>query len=288
MKKLFLIILIGLTLCSCKEQVQRTYDSSAVNTLDDQGVFLPFELHSYGYLLADLKDFTILYKEHADEKIYPASLTKILTMSTVLSLFDDLEDTSYVTNEQVQRLIYEDASLAYIQRDYLYSIKDLLYALVLPSGADAAVALENYFLLHGLDLVEEMNSHAEELGCTSSHFVNTTGLHDDDHYSSLDDMFLIAMDALQYEEGRKILTSLKYELQDGLKVYSTVGYILNNETQVLGGKTGYTPEAGQNIMVLYRYHNMPYILITCGAPGSAAKRKYYHYEDALKIFSQLY
>ena len=289
MKKLFLIILIGIMLCCCsKETVIRTYDSSEINTLDDQAEFLPFDLHSYGYLLVDLCDFTILYSEHAEEKIYPASLTKILTMSTVLSCFDDMYDTSYVTGEQVQHMIWEDASLAYIQKDYLYTLNDLFYALVLPSGADAAVALENYFLLHGMDLVDEMNRHAQEIGCRSSHFVNTTGLHDDDHYSSLNDIYLIVMDALQYEEGRKVLTSLSHKLEDGLTVYSTVGRTLNRDTQILGGKTGYTPEAGQNILILYRYHSKPFLLITCGAPGSTAQRKYYHYEDALQIFSQLY
>ncbi|MBQ6559583.1 MAG: D-alanyl-D-alanine carboxypeptidase [Erysipelotrichaceae bacterium] len=274
-------------LCSCQKNL-RTYDPSEINVLDDKAEILPFGVHSYGYLLVDLTDFDILYSDHNNEKIYPASLTKVLTMDTVLSLFEDLDDTSFVTYEQVEAMIREDASLAYIRRDYVYSLRDLLYALILPSGADAAVALENYFKMHGLDLVDEMNKHALELGCTSSHFMNTTGLHDDNHYSSLDDLYLIVMDTLNYKEGRKVLTSLEYEMEDGQMMYSSVGNVLNHDTQVLGGKTGYTPEAGQNILVLYRYHNKPYLLLTCGAPGSLAERKFYHYEDALEIFGKLY
>ncbi len=286
MKRIYIFILL-LMLCSCSKEL-RTCDPSNINVLDDKAEFLPFTIHSYGYLLVDLKDFDILYSDHNDEIIYPASLTKVLTMSTVLSRFEDLDDTSFVTYEQVEAMIREDASLAYIQRDYVYSLRDLLYALVLPSGADAAVALENYFKMHGLDLVEEMNRHAEELGCHSSHFMNTTGLHDDNHYSSLDDLYLIVMDALNYEEGRKVLTSLSHVMEDGLIMYSSVGNVQNRNTKVLGGKTGYTPEAGQNILVLYRYRNMPYLLLTCGAPGSLAERKFYHYEDALEIFGKLY
>lgn len=286
MKRIYIFILL-LMLCSCSKEL-RTCDPSNINVLDDKAEFLPFAIHSYGYLLVDLKDFDILYSDHNDEIIYPASLTKVLTMSTVLSRFEDLNDTSFVTYEQVEAMIREDASLAYIQRDYVYSLRDLLYALILPSGADAAVALENYFKMHGLDLVEEMNRHAEELGCHSSHFMNTAGLHDDNHYSSLDDLYLIVMDALNYEEGRKVLTSLSHVMEDGLIMYSSVGNVQNRNTKVLGGKTGYTPEAGQNILVLYRYRNMPYLLLTCGAPGSLAERKFYHYEDALEIFGKLY
>ncbi len=286
MKRIYIFILLIL-LCSCQREL-RTYDSSRINVLEDKSERLPFDIHSYGYLLVDLADFDILYSEHSDEKIYPASLTKVLTMDTVLHLFEDLDDSSFVTNAQVEAMIREDASLAYIQRDYVYSLRDLLYALVLPSGADAAVALENYFKMHGLDLVEEMNRRAEELGCTSSHFMNTTGLHDDNHYSSLDDLYRIVMDTLEHEEGRKVLTSLQHEMEDGLVMHSSVGNVLNHDTQVLGGKTGYTPEAGQNILVLYRYHDKPYLLLTCGAPGSLAERKFYHYEDALEIFGKLY
>ncbi len=286
MKRIYIFILLIL-LCSCQREL-RTYDSSKINVLEDKSERLPFDIHSYGYLLVDLADFDILYSEHSDEKIYPASLTKVLTMDTVLHLFEDLDDSSFVTNAQVEAMIREDASLAYIQRDYVYSLRDLLYALVLPSGADAAVALENYFKMHGLDLVEEMNRRAEELGCSSSHFMNTTGLHDDNHYSSLDDLYRIVMDTLEHEEGRKVLTSLQHEMEDGLMMYSSVGGALNHDTQVLGGKTGYTPEAGQNILVLYRHHNKPFLLLTCGAPGSLAERKFYHYEDALEIFGKLY
>ena len=286
MKRIYIFILLIL-LCSCQREL-RTYDSSRINVLEDKSERLPFDIHSYGYLLVDLADFDILYSEHSDEKIYPASLTKVLTMDTVLHLFEDLDDSSFVTNAQVEAMIREDASLAYIQRDYVYSLRDLLYALVLSSGADAAVALENYFKMHGLDLVEEMNRRAEELGCTSSHFMNTTGLHDDNHYSSLDDLYRIVMDTLEHEEGRKVLTSLQHEMEDGLVMHSSVGNVLNHDTQVLGGKTGYTPEAGQNILVLYRYHDKPYLLLTCGAPGSLAERKFYHYEDALEIFGKLY
>ncbi len=286
-KKISIIISIIL-LCSCQKETVFEYDSSWINRLDDVSEEFSFDLHSRGYMIVDLADFDIVYAENEKERIYPASLTKVLTMDAVLHLADDLDDVSTVTYQQVEQLIYEDASLAFIQRDYPYTLRDLLYALVLPSGADAALALENYFSERGIDLVEKMNEIAGSLGCSDSHFVNTTGLHDDDHYTTIDDLYLIVMDTLHYEEGRKILTTLEYTLQDGLKIDTGIGHLRNDSTDVLGGKTGYTPEAGQNLIVLYRHGSRPYLLLTVNAPGSNPRKQFWHFEDALKIFEMLY
>lgn len=287
MKRKVLIFLLILLLCSCRKE-QTPFDSKYINRLTDHSRQLPFTIHSRGYLIVDLADFDILYAENNDRRIYPASLTKVLTLDAVLHLADDLDDVSYVTNQQVEDLIVEDASLAYIQRDYPYSLKDLLYALNLPSGADAALALENYFNARGIDLVEEMNRLAESLGCRDSHFVNTTGLHDDDHYTTLDDMFLIVMDTLTFTEGRKVLTTLNYRMEDDLRISTGIRNTYNYKTHVLGGKTGYTPEAGQNIIILYRHRSRPYVLLTCNAMGSYLYDQYWHFDDALKIFDELY
>ena len=209
-------------------------------------------------------------------------------MDTVLSLFEDLDDTSFVTYEQVEAMIREDASLAYIRRDYVYSLRDLLYALILPSGADGAVALENCFQEKGMDLVEEMNALAQSLGCRSTHFVNPTGLHDPDHCTSLHDLFLIITDVLRYEEGRKILETVEYTLEDGLKVESTLKPLCEMETAILGGKTGYTPEAGQSILVLFRNNNRSYLLLLGNAMGSYTRKEYWHFEDTVHIFEALF
>ena len=285
-KKIILIITL-LFISSCAKA--STYiDTSEINRFDDVSKEFDFPIHSYGYMLVDLADFDILYAENNDVRIYPASLTKVMTLDTVLHLADDLNDHSSVTYQQVEDLIREDASLAYIERDYPYTLRDLLYALNLPSGADAAVALENYFNSKGIDLVEQMNILAESLGCQDTHFVNTTGLHDNDHYTSINDLYKIVMDTLSFEEGRRILTTLDCYLSDGTRVTSGIRNVYNYRTKVLGGKTGYTDEAGQNIIILYRYRGKPYVLITVNAMGSLAEKKFWHFDDALDIFEHLY
>ena len=268
--------------------VFKSADTSSINVMTDRAGTFDFDIHSRGYLLVDLSDFEILYARNNDIPIFPASLTKVMTMDTVLNLAEDLDDVSYVADDQVEDLIREDASLAYIQRDYDYTLRDLLYALILPSGADAALALENYFAYRGIDLVEQMNIHAAELGCTNTHFVNTTGLHDDDHYTSLNDLFRVVMDVLKYPEGRKLMSTLFYTMEDDTRITTGIRMVANRKTVVRGGKTGYTPEAGENIIVLYRCKGRSYVLLLCNAMGSYLKDQYWHFDDTLKIFDELY
>ena len=287
MRKIISLIACIFLLCSCSEDVL-LLDTSNINQIKDRSEEFDFRIHSNAYMLVDLSNFIVQYKYRADNKIYPASLTKVVTLDVVLNLAESLDDLSYVTYNQVEALIREDASLAYIQRDYEYTLRDLLYALILPSGADGAVALENYFTDRGMDLVEEMNRQCEKLGCSNSHFVNTTGLHEDDHYTSLSDLFLVVMDVLKFEEGRQIMESLYHTLEDGTKLATSVRVAQNSKTKVLGGKTGYTPEAGQNLIVLYKSKGRSYVLLIANAYGSYINDEYWHFEDAFNIFEHLY
>ena len=287
MKKILLIVMSIILLSSCSEK-DFVLDTSHINEMKDVHDEFDFKIHSNAYMVVDLSDFEIQYAYRNDHKIFPASLTKVVTMDTVLNLVDDLDETSYVTYQQVEDLIKEDASLAYIQRDTDYTMRDLLYALMLPSGADGALALENYFTDRGMNLIDEMNRHCEEIGCTNSNFVNSTGLHDNNHYTSLNDLFLVVMDVLKYEEGREIIESLYHTLDDGLELAAGVRATRNRKTSVLGGKTGFTPEAGQNIIVLYRCEGKSYVLLTANAYGDYYNGEYWHFEDALSIFDHLY
>lgn len=288
LKKLVLISVILIILAGCGQE-RFDLDTSEINAWDDISEEFDGDLHSGEYMVIDMSDFNILYKKDSDKRIYPASLTKLVTMDAVLHLCDDLYEYSYVTDDQVRYLIQEDASLAYIQRDYPYTLRDLLYGLVLPSGADAAFALENYFDDKGIDLVDEMNILCEELGCTNTTFTNTTGLHDDDHMTSLDDLFLVVMDILKNEEGRKLLETLHYTMEDGTIVYTTLGVAFRpHEFLVLGGKTGYTPEAGQNIIALCKDRGKSYLVMMANAYGNYSLKQYWHYDDVETFFDQLH
>ena len=287
--KFVILISIILIASSCQKAEELfVAQIDDINVFQNNAVQLNLDLHSNEYLLADLSEHEILYENLCDLTIYPASLTKVMTMDTVLHHVSDLGERSSISYAQINALIAEDASIAYLKSDYEYTIEDLLYALILPSGADGAVALENCFQEKGMDLVDEMNSLAESLGCKSTHFVNPTGLHDPEHYTSLHDLFLIITDVLRYEEGRKILETVEYTLEDGLKVESTLKPLCEMETAILGGKTGYTPEAGQSILVLFRDSNRSYLLLLGNAMGSHVRKEYWHFEDTVHIFEALF
>lgn len=287
MKKLLILLVLLFTLCSCSKGER--FNSSSINVIKDIGEKeFDFDIHATSYYLIDLTDFEVLYKHNFDKKILPASLTKLFTMDTVLSRVSDLEDTSLMTYDDFLYLISEDSSLAGMYADRDYTIKDLLYALILPSGGDAAIALSNYFTRNGMDLVEEINKRCKELGCNNSNFTNSIGLHDDNLYTTIQDINTVVMDLLEYETGREILTSLTYNLSDGVRVGSTTRFADNEYAEVLGGKTGYTPESGQSIAVFYRQNFHSYMLILTNAMGKPSQKEYFHYEDCQKIFENLY
>lgn len=287
MKKILIVFLL-LMLSACSRHAF-SINTDNVNVMDYETQEIDDALHSAEYLVIDMSDCDYLYAKNADARMYPASLTKLVTMDAVLNLSEDLSDHSSVTYDQVEALIDEDASLAYIQRDYPYTLSDLLYGLILPSGADAALALENYYDSLGISLVDEMNTLCQELGCTMTHFTNSTGLHDDDHYTCLNDLYLVVRDILKFEKGREILNSLSHTLEDGTVVRTTMGVAYRDlDFVILGGKTGYTPEAGQNIITLCKDKGRSYLVMTGNAYGNYSENQYWHYDDVVKIFEYMH
>lgn len=288
MKKI-VTLFICLLLCGCNYKNDKCVDINSINNFNyDELDSFDFDLHSNEYLLVRMSDLSVLYAKNEDLKMYPASLTKLMTLDTVLYLEKDLNNYSSISYSQLIDLINDDASLAGLKTDYEYTLNELLYALILPSGGDAAVALENYFSNQGINLIEEMNKRLKDLNCTNTNFVNTTGLHDNNHYSTLNDLFKIIMDVLSYPEGRKILETTSYKMSDGNSLHSSTHFIRSKDTTVLGGKTGYTTESGQSVIILYRNNNRSYILMLANAMGNPYDKQYWHFSDAMEILNNLY
>lgn len=287
MKKI-LVLLICLLLCSCEAKTfNHNYDDiheidySSAKTFD-------FDIRSNEYMLVNLSEFKVEYCKDNDLRIYPASLTKLMTLDTVLNTFDDLSVTSSISNEQIIDLINQDASLASLQADYEYTLYDLLYGLMLPSGADAAIALENYFIENNLNLMEQMKLQLDKLNCNDTNFVNSTGLHDDNHYTTLNDLLKILLDVLSFESGREILETVNYLSEDHILFRSALQLINVDGVKVLGGKTGYTDESGQSVIVLYKANNRSYALFLANAMADSYYKQRYHIDDAMEIMNQLY
>ncbi len=294
-KRLFKVLLIGLLLCSYTPvntySEEETANESIINEIDYKDISeLNLDLYSNGYLLIRLNDFKALFGKNYMDKFYPASLTKVVTLNTVVKNVDDFSDTSSLSASDYEDLINQNASMAGLSIDKEYSIDDLLYALVLPSGADAGKALENYFKKQDKDLVTMINDNVKSLGAGESHFTNTTGLHDDDLYTTLKDYASIVVDTLNYPKGKDVLKVFSYKLDDSTNVKSTLSSLSEiDNVKIYGGKTGFTDEAGENIMILYSYKNRSYLLILANAPGNPyIENQKYHFSDVKTILEYLY
>ena len=127
------------------KQIEFKVEDLNINEIDhSEAKTFDFDLASKSYLLMRLNDFKVLYQKNNDTELYPASLTKVLTMDTILDITSSINETATFSNRQREELIEDNASIAYLEPNEDYTIEELLYALILPSGADAAVSLENY------------------------------------------------------------------------------------------------------------------------------------------------
>lgn len=289
-----LLLLISICLCLTLAFMVFSYETKSIeinpdeiNNIDYSNMRkLDLELSSDKYLLIRLNDFEVLYGDKIAERFYPASLTKVVTMDALLHNVDDVSVSSSYSSLQYNELIAQNASIAGLSVNKEYTLEELLYALILPSGADAAVALENYCSDNNIDLIEEMNKLSKELELQDSLFTNTTGLHDDNLYTTLEDYTSLIIDTLKYDTGKKVLKSLVHYGDSGTLQSSLYSLYNNGYVNVLGGKTGFTYEAGLNLAVLYEHDNRSYLLLLANADGEYAMHN--NIRDALKVFEHLY
>ncbi|MBR1822868.1 MAG: D-alanyl-D-alanine carboxypeptidase [Ruminococcus sp.] len=207
-------------------------------------------------------------------RMYPASLTKVMTLIVAVENIEDLRDTVRITDKMVTPYIEQDASRAGFLPGETPSIKDLLYGMILNSGADAAAAVAKYVAGSEEKFVRLMNDKAEEMGLYATHFTNVTGLHDPHHYSTAEDMAMILEYAIGNRTCKKILSAVEYEYSateqnpEGLTFASTLFSRMYGDemegVKVLGGKTGYTDKAGNCIESFANVGGETYILVLCG------------------------
>ncbi|APM37280.1 D-alanyl-D-alanine carboxypeptidase family protein [Clostridium kluyveri] len=256
----------------------------------------PDKLNSSNVILIRLKDHAILMQKNSEEKIYPASLTKIMTAIVAIENLPNLKEEIRLTNSTFQGLYEADASMTGFQPGEKVSAIDLLYGALLPSGAESCIGLANQIVGSEQGFVKMMNQKAVELGMDNTHFENVTGLHNENHYTTVKDLAILLSYALQNDTFREIFTSYRHSTQptnkhpDGITFYSTMFEELNNQNiidgEILGGKTGYTDEAGLCLASLAKVGRQEYILISAGAKGDHHSEQY-NITDALAVYNSM-
>lgn len=257
---------------------------------------LASQLYSPVALLIDLESDQVLMDQLGDALIYPASMTKMMTVLLGLEIATDLDAKVTIPPEIYADLYAQGASMAGFFAGETVTVRDLLYGVMLPSGAEAAISLATALAGSSEEFVALMNKKAQDLGMDQTHFVNTTGLHDDSHYTSAKDLAILVKYALNNPDFYQIFTSPTYTSTStdahpqGLVMQSTLFEKLGGQTlaqgQILGGKTGYTEPAGLCLASIAEIKGRRYLLITAGSQGDMTTQQF-HVTDALTVYNYL-
>ena len=190
----------------------------------------------------------VLYEKNADQKLYPASTTKIMTALVALEILDEIgADLKSRTSVPAEAMGIEGSS-AYLKEGEKITVEELMYAMMLRSGNDAATAVAICCGGSMEDFIERMNIKAQKLGCTSTHFVNPSGLSDPDHYTTARDLAIISRAAMEREDFRKIVSSSSWESETSDRVFANKNKTIQNYDGATGVKIGYTKASGRTLV----------------------------------------
>ncbi|WP_159649598.1 D-alanyl-D-alanine carboxypeptidase family protein [Erysipelothrix aquatica] len=252
--------------------------------------------YSTTYLLVNRDTGAILEQLNDEKLIHPASLTKIMTTFVALEMMDEnqLNETYTLTHDIFYDLVSLDASVAGFDAGETVKIIDILYGIMLPSGADATRAIANYISGSEDAFVRLMNQKAHELGLENTHFENTSGLDHPNHLTTAHDLQIILEAALKNSTFKKIFAASEY--QSSPTNYKESGYIwvdknlefangVDPQNPLTGTKSGYTELAGSALASTATVNGSSYMLISSGAPYTPFD--FYNVQDALKFYSQV-
>ena len=227
-------------------------------------------------LLFSLSDKKVLFAQSPFLRVYPAPLTKLVTAMIALE-YGNLSDVVTISEADVN--LEEGSQVCGFWAGDELTMNQLLHCLLVYSGNDAAMAIAEHVGGTIDNFVVMMNNYARDLGCTGTHFVNPSGLHDENHYTTPYDIYLMLKEAASHPEFTEIsqmgVYVVEYEHYEGTYVrtmleatdhYLTGEATLPKNISVLGGKTGTTDEAGNCLALLTQNaYGQPYISIIMGA-----------------------
>ena len=267
---------------------------------EDNAQSLPHtrEITAQRYFVYDTRTGQYLQqKGELDEKLYPASITKLLSVYVMLQYLDE---SDVVTVGDALTLVQPDSSLANLQEGDQLTVSQLVAAMMLPSGNDAAqtaAVATGRAIADNQDLtpteasqvfVKEMNAQAQALGMTGTHFANADGFHDDDHYTTMEDLRILAEKILADPTivSYTSRTEETVQLLEGEHTWKNTNFLLHSQSETyipatIGLKTGYTSAAGSCLMSAFFMEDRLLIIGVFGAPAHTDDR----YLDTVELFN---
>ena len=248
---------------------------------------LELNISSESAILYNLDSGEVLYEKNSDEVRQIASLTKIMTALVTIENVDNLDKQVILTKEDFAGLIEANAVQAGFTNGEVVTYKDLLYGLLLPSGADAAKAIARNVGGSEENFINKMNEKAKELNLKNTKFSTVIGLDDKNNYSTAKEVSIIFKEALKNKTFKEIITTKEYQTSDGKLTFKST--IQSNAKRyeidipyVLGGKTGTTSDAGLCLATIAKANDVNYMLVTLGALYD--KKAPHNIEDAKIVY----
>ena len=259
------------------------------NTTNDN-----LKIYSDAVILIENQTGKTLYEKNSEQKMYPASTTKILT--AILSIEKgNLNDKVTVSKTAIAQMKPGYTS-AYLSEGEIISVEDLLKVLLINSANDASNVLAEYISGSIDSFVTLMNEKSKELGCTNTHFVTTNGLHDDNHYTTAKDLAIIARYCMQNETFRKIVSMKKCVIpatnKSEERIYKNTNDLINPTSgyyypSCIGIKTGFTSEAKNCLISACSKNGLQVIAVVLGA-SITENHKSARYVDSKTLYDYTY
>lgn len=251
-----------------------------------------FDITAKAGMLVSMDTGEILYANNIDQKMYPASLTKIMTVTLMLESEKYDPAGKIAMTKEVQRLILGTGSaVSNFQIGEEITQLDLVYTVLMSSFGDCAYLAAIYYGGSVEGFVAQMNEKAAELGLKGTHYSNPVGLHEVENYTTARDVYTLMSYALKNETFKTVCGASRYTVEatnmSSKRTLSTTNFLLDNTTNYYyqyakGGKTGYTDEAGRCLVSFASYNGYNYICVLMNCPPNADKR--YEFIESAELY----
>ena len=228
-----------------------------------------------------------IISKNSDKKMYPASLTKIMTTVVALDYIDNLDEQVQMDKEIYQEMVNKNSSMVGFLGNEVVTYRDLIYGIMLKSGGEATGTIAKRIGGSIDNFVMLMNDRAAEMGMNSTHFTTPEGLDDENQYTTSEDLIKLLDYALDNSKFKKIYSSKEYSVSiDKDFIISSTLFSQTDNDLILGGKTGYTSDAGHCLSTYAEIAGKEYILVTMKANGNSP-RENIAIEDHIKIYESI-
>ena len=256
-----------------------------VNAYEPTGI----EITADAVMLVSLDTDEVIFEKNADKKVYPASITKIMTTLLILeSEKYDPQAKIAMTEEALKLISGTGSSVSSLKAGEEITQLDLVYMVLMSSYGDCSLLAAIYYGGSVDSFVNMMNTRAAELGLTNTHYQNPIGLHHEENYTTAYDTYKLTKFALQDETFKTVCESDRYTINEGLpnqRTLTTTNDLQNKNTNYYypyakGVKTGYTDEAGRCLVSTASYNGYNYMCLVFGCPPTEKK----HFTESSSLY----